>query len=129
MNRRARIQIFVTGVIWSSLSALSFLYFHSPRRGWVFAGLAAFFILSATLAPPVARAIHKILSTLVQALASGVTWTLLSIVYFLFLSPLGLVLRMTGSLKTARNADQVLESYWVDRPPEPLDPARYLRPF
>jgi len=130
MNRKPRLQIFVTGVIWSLLSAASFWYSH-PRRGWILAGMAGLFILSALLVPPLARALHHALSFLVQALVTTVTWTLLSLTYFLLMAPLGLVLRWTGSLRTARgsHSDPALATYWVDRTPEPLVPSRYLRPF
>lgn len=129
MNRRPRIQVFVTGLIWSGLSALSFFYSHAPRRGWIFAGLAGVFMLSALFLPPVARAIHKVLSTVALGVVSVVTWTLLALAFYLLLFPLGLFLRMTGSLRTARTLRESSPSYWVDRRPEPVVAARYLRPF
>ncbi len=128
MNRRPRLQIFVTGMIWALLSAASFWYSH-PRRGWILAGMAALFIVSALLVPPLARALQHALAFLVQALVTTVTWTLLGVTYYLLIAPMGLVLRLKGSLRTTRRADPALATYWVDRPPAPLDPSRYLRPF
>ena len=129
MNRRPRIQVFITGLIWSGLSALSFLHSYAPRRGWIFAGLASVFIFSALFLPPVARAIHKGLSTVALGLVSIVTWTLLALAFYLLLFPLGVLLRMKGSLRTAKTARESRPSYWVDRRPEPVVAARYLRPF
>lgn len=126
---QARIQISITGLLWAGLSALSFLHFHSPRRGWIFGGLATLFLVSALLIPPLAHVLHKVLSTVARGLVTVVSVTVLSIVFYLVLLPLGLILRGTGGLKTTRGVDPSLASYWVDRPSEPLAPARYLRPF
>jgi len=126
---KSRIQILVTGLLWSILSAVSFLYLHSPRRGWIFGALAFVFLASALFVPPAARALHGVLSWVAQAVVKAISLTLLGLIYYLVMTPLGAVLRWTGSLKTTKRADPALATYWIERPRQAPSPARYLRPF
>jgi len=128
MGRNPRVKIFVTGILWSVLSAVFFLR-HTSGRGWIFAILAALFICSAAFVPPLARLFHRSLATAIEIAVTLLTWILLGITYFLFFLPLGLILRLTGSLRISKGPNVELATYWVDRKAEPHSVARYLRPF
>ncbi|MBI4563350.1 MAG: hypothetical protein HY716_01480 [Planctomycetes bacterium] len=54
---RARIQILVTGILWSALAAVSFVL-HHPLRGWICAAIAGVMLVSAAAVPPLARGLQ-----------------------------------------------------------------------
>ncbi len=126
---KTRLQVAAIGAVWGILSALCFLRWQAPIKGWILGGLGATLVVSGLLIPPLAALIKRALDTLTQAILAVVTWILLGLTYFLFITPLGLVLRMTGSVQTTRGATVSRDSYWSDRPRTALDVARYLRPF
>jgi hypothetical protein len=125
---RPRVQIVLIGTVWSLLSALFFLKWQAPIRGWIFGSLAAGFLVSGLFIPPAAAFIHRALGALTVAVVLLLSWILLGTVYFLVIMPLGWILRAKGSLRT-RKIRAAADSYWTDRPEEPVSVDRYLRPF
>jgi hypothetical protein len=125
---KPRIQVTVLGTVWFLLAALSFLKWHAPIRGWIFATLGAGFIVSGLFIPSAAAAIHRFLGRFGAWILLLLSWILLAGVFFLLILPLGWILRATGSLRTRRPPAKP-DSYWVDRPEEPPSVDRYLRPF
>ena len=125
---RPRLQVLLIGAVWSLLSVLFFLKWHAPIRGWIFGSLGAGFLVSGLFIPPAAAFIIRALGALTVAVVLFLSWILLGTTYFLVIMPLGWILRAKGSLRTRRIRASA-ESYWTDRPEEPLTVERYLRPF
>jgi hypothetical protein len=125
---RPRVQIALIGAVWSLLSALFFLKWQAPIRGWIFGSLGASFLACGLLVPPAAEAIHRALKALTVGMVLLLSWILLGTVFFLVIVPLGWILRRTGTLRTRRGPARS-DSYWTDRKDEPLTVERYLRPF
>jgi hypothetical protein len=126
---RPRIQIVLIGVVWCVVAALCFLRWHAPVKGGILGGMGAVFVLSGLAVPSLALIFHRALGVVTQQALAGITWLLLGLCYYLLITPLGLLLRSTGSLKTAQAGREARDSYWADRPQTPLDVSRYLRPF
>jgi len=125
---RPRVQVTVIGTVWSLLSVLCFLKWHAPIRGWIFGSMGAGFLVSGLFIPPAADFIHRSLKALTVGIVLLLSWILLGTVYFLLIMPMGWILRAKGSLRT-RRIRAAADSYWTDRPEEPLSVERYLRPF
>ncbi|MBI4563347.1 MAG: hypothetical protein HY716_01465 [Planctomycetes bacterium] len=125
---RARIQILLTGLLWSALAAISFVLHHT-LRGWICAAIAGVLLVSAAAVPSLARGIHKVLAFLLVTAVHTLSLILLGLIYFLVIAPAGLFLRLTGSLQTTTRPDPSLPTYWIARPREPLSRERYHRTF
>jgi hypothetical protein len=57
-----------------------------------------------------------------------VSHVILAVVYYLMLTPIGLVMRLVGHDPMRRRFDPRAESYWVERKPDE-DVSRYFRQF
>lgn len=82
----------------------------------VLAGLAAMLAGLALLAPKLLRPVHILWMGLVNALGWLNTRLLLGLVYFLVITPIGVVMRFVGRDPLDRQLRD-RSSYWVDRNP------------
>lgn len=57
-----------------------------------------------------------------------VSHAMLALVYYMIVTPIGLVMRLCGYDPAARKFDRDAESYWIPRPPE-KDIQRYFRQY
>ncbi|MEX2114356.1 MAG: SxtJ family membrane protein [Pirellulales bacterium] len=57
-----------------------------------------------------------------------ISHTLLAAIYYLVITPIGALLRLSGRDPLARRFDRDAETYWTSREPS-ADPARYFRQF
>ena len=95
---------------------------------YLFAGLAALFLLPALLFPAVLRIPEKLWMKLAYYLSIVSSTILLGITFYLVLTPIGLVMRMFGKDLLALKRKDMGESYWV--PVEKEGPAsRPFKPF
>jgi hypothetical protein len=92
---------------------------------WAAGGLA---FAVAFLHPPALRWPFVALSVATFPIGFVVSHALLLAFYFLLLTPLGLVARLTGRDRLALRRDPSRASYWEPRPPRPGVP-RYFRQF
>lgn len=51
-----------------------------------------------------------------------VTRLLLSLIYYLVFTPVGLIVKISGKKLLERNVDQSLTSYWIERRDKPYSP-------
>jgi hypothetical protein len=58
-----------------------------------------------------------------------ISHTLMAMIYFLVITPIGLLMRLLGRDPLVRRFDRNASSYWMSRPSVPIDPARYFRQF
>ena len=115
----------LAGVVWLLLLRLM-------SGGWVWSvvvGFAAAAIVlggSALFAPGWARRLYIAWHTVTRAIELALTWTLLALVFWLVITPVGLVRR--GRHAAFRRAAPGTKSCWHDVPPV-KDPSRYYRQF
>jgi hypothetical protein len=57
-----------------------------------------------------------------------VSHLLLALIYYLVLTPIGLLMRLAGYDPLRRRRDPSASSYWIDRQPD-VEPHRYFRQF
>jgi hypothetical protein len=102
--------------------------FHSGavrRWAWAVGGLIALVYLAL---PVVRRRIFVGLSYLTYPIGWVVTQVLLTTIFLLVVTPIGLLLRLLGKDPLTRRFDPAAESYWVERPPETTT-YRYFNQF
>ncbi len=112
--RSLRIRGVVGGAIGLAFAALLYFVGHKVRSAEVVAGIAVVLALLALAAPlTVFKRINHVLEIFARGLASGVTWVLMTVLFYLVFLPIGLVLRAGKKLAITKGADRRLPSYWI----------------
>ena len=100
----------------------------NPLWPWPVAA-AALFAVSGVAAPRLLRPVYVAWMKLAFVLGWVNTRVLLSVFYYLVLTPLGTLLRLFGKDFLDERIDRTASSYWVQREDAPFDPQRYRRLF
>ena len=79
-------------------------------------------------APEKLRPLHSLLATVAVGIASILTLALLTLVYYLVITPYGCILRLLGSDSMQRKRSPNESSYWCERP-GPTSKSSYFRQF
>ena len=115
------------GLVFSVLFGLFFPWLFArpfPVWPWVLGGALVF---PALIYPPVLKPIHFVWMKLAHALGWFNTRVLLTVMYFLLLTPYGWLLRLLGKSPLDKGRDCLPESY---RLPSAVEPAERMRdPF
>jgi formate-dependent nitrite reductase membrane component NrfD len=112
--RSLRIRGVVGGAVGLAFAALLYFVGHKVRSAEVVAGIAIVLALLALAAPlTVFKRINHALEVFAWGLASGVTWVLMTILFYLVFLPIGVVLRAGKKLGITKGADRRLPSYWI----------------
>lgn len=102
----------VIGVVIGGLLLLS----HHPRLGTVALTLSSTSLLLALFGPPAwIRAVHHGLELFAKAVGQATTFVVLSLVYFLFFLPVGLLSRGKATARFQRLLDPKAATYWRKR--------------
>jgi len=116
------------GCVLLVFSALM-IWLTKPTAAWVL-GAAGAFLLLAGLALPAALALpYRAWMGLAHALGWFNTRLLLIVVFFLVLTPLGLLIRLLGKRPLDMKWDPEADSYWIPREQSPFDPKRCEKHF
>ena len=86
-----------------------------PGIGWVF--------------PRFMRLVFVGMSYAAFPIGFVVSHVVLALVYYLVLTPIGLVMRVFGYDPMERRFEREVETYWIERGPSAVDPKRYFRQF
>lgn len=81
------------------------------------------------LVPAFMRLVFVGMSYLAWPIGFVVSHVVLAAVYYLVLTPIGLIMRLFGYDPMRRGFDREAASYWVERPAATADPRRYFRQF
>jgi len=84
-------------------------------------GVAGVVLLSALVAPRILGPLEKLLALLLKAVTTALTYVVLTVTYYLVLTPMGLLMRLFRRDPLNLRFDPDAESYWV--PVEPDGPA------
>jgi hypothetical protein len=94
----------------------------------VITGAGSAIFLCSLISDVLTRIIYIILTLVTLPIGWVMSFIMLAIFYFLILTPLGLVFRLTGRDPLHRKFDSRTESYWLKRqPPDTID--RYYHQF
>jgi len=119
--RSLRIRGVVGGAVGVAFAALLYFVGHKVRTAEVVAGIAMVLALLALAAPLTAfKKVNHALEIFAWGLATGVTWVLMAILFYVVFLPIGLVLRAQKKLGITKGADRRLPSYWIPTDRETL---------
>ncbi|MFN8177309.1 MAG: hypothetical protein U0167_05245 [bacterium] len=112
-------------LIWAAI------FWWRGRTGPVpwFLGASPVLVLLALGAPAALRPIHWFWMPVSRGVARGLTWLLLTIVFFVVFTPYGVIMRALGKDPLERKIDRARSSYWIVRHDGPFDPSRLERQY
>ena len=115
------------GVFFCVLAGLFVLRGHPEwSRNMLFTG--AGFTAVYYVVPPLKRWIFALWMTLAYPIGWTISHVLLGILYYLVMTPIGLVLRLTGRDSMHRRLDKSAATYWTPHQPA-KNKARYFQQF
>jgi hypothetical protein len=101
-----------------------------PVAGFVVAGVALLFLLLALASPlTLYPKVMGLLDRFAHAVGMAVTWVLMTVLYYLFFLPAGLLLRAAGKLGITTRPERGLPSYWSAADERQRAPEAYRKQF
>ena len=121
------------GFIWLGFLALfgvvAYFKFSNPLAArWLWIAAVVVPIVG-WLVPAFMRLVFLGMSYLAWPIGFVVSHVVLAAVYYLVLTPIGLLTRLFGYDSMKKGFDPEAESYWVGRSAEAVNPKRYFRQF
>jgi len=119
------------GLLFAALGVLAGTYmaWKGIRTQWILFGLAGIFLLTGLVIPRVLRPLYTAWMRFAWVLAWINTRLVLSVFFILVLTPVGLVMRLTGKDLLDKKIDRSARSYWVKRPTAPKERQSYEHLF
>jgi len=113
-----------------ALAVLAALLFWRGKGGYVYVGLLSpVFLILGLAAPIVLRPVHKVWIGLAYVLGWVMTRVILSLLFFLGFTPVGVLGRLCGKKFLDVGMQDSRQTYWIRRDHEDQSPARYERQF
>lgn len=122
----------IGGAVGLAVAALFHFVFHRTVAAEVIAAVAVLVALLALISPlGLYKGFTKALDRFAHAVGAGVTWVLMTVLFYLVFLPAGLILRARGKLGISRGADRSLSTYWirVDERERARTPESYTKQF
>jgi hypothetical protein len=119
-------------IVGLAVAALVYFLWKKPVPAAVIAAVALLLSLPGLVAPLTAgRGVGRALDRFAHAVGTGVTWVLMTVLYYLLFLPVGLFLRARGRLGITRAFDPRRPSYWtsVEERERARTPESYRRQF
>ena len=109
------------------LGALVFFLGSHPERAYWLGGFALFFLLFGVLLPSMLKPIHIVWMGLALILGFFMSRLLLTLLYVLVITPIGLVMRLFGKDLLNEKMRPEAETYWIKRQKQDVEPERYQK--
>ena len=117
-------------VVGGVLVALAAFLFWKERPSWTWiGGVGASLVTLGALLPGSLLPLQKVWMTLAVIMGWVMTRVILSVLFFLVLTPIGLVARATGKRFLDRSLDRDSASYWHPREDNPPPRQHYEKQF
>jgi hypothetical protein len=134
VNRNpSRRQLNQFGAIWlvffAAVACVTWLKLHSPALSATLAGLAVAVPAVGWAAPAFMRLVFLGMSYLAWPIGFVVSHVLLAAVFYLLVTPIGLLMRLVGYDPMHRRLDRQAASYWIPRDHAEREPRSYFRQF
>lgn len=118
-----------TGVLGLILGGVAIWCANAGHNSWALGlGVAAGVVILLGLWLPGARRLYQAWVLLFFPLGLMVSYVVLGVVYYMVITPVGLLRRAFAGDPMARKLDRDAETYWQDRDPAPPT-SRYFRQF
>ena len=129
----SRRELNLFGFIWMGFFLLVagglWLKLHAPSVPVALAALAVAVPVLGWAAPSFMRVVYVGLSYMAWPIGFVVSHVLLGAVYYLLVTPIGLIMRAVGYDPMHRRFDPEAPSYWIERDGSERDPRSYFRQF
>jgi hypothetical protein len=110
------------------LVALAPLRKHMPVRFWA-AGLVLAFLAVALIRPSLLRPLNKVWMLIGRLMGKVITPVVTGILFFVFFTPMGLLMRFFGKDSLRLSFDKKARTYWIERTPPGPPPEEMLNQF
>jgi hypothetical protein len=108
--------------------AMRFIGHHPVRAAWTWA-IAAVFLLFGLIAPRALKHIHRVWMGFAFVLGWFVSRIILCVIFFGIITPMGVVMRLSGKDLLHERIDRGAATYWIPRDPAAEDPKRCEKLF
>jgi hypothetical protein len=126
-NRRKGL---IGAVVGLAAAAVVWFVFQRPVAAGVIAGIALAILLIALASPlGLYKGLARGLDRFAHAVGVGLTWVLMTLLYYVVFLPVGALLRLRGKLGISRRADPRLPSYWTVTEGRERTPESYRKQF
>jgi hypothetical protein len=126
----ARKRGMIGGLVGLAAAGAVYYFLEQEAAAGVIAAIAVILTLIALVSPlGLHKKVSHVLERFAHAVGSGVTWVLMTILYFLVFLPVGLFLRARHRLGITRAADRSLPTYWTRTEERARTPESYRRQF
>jgi hypothetical protein len=107
----------------------AFLFWKERPAHPYFLIVGAVLVVLGLILPAILKPLQKVWMGFAVVMGFFMTRVILTILYFLVLTPLGLVARLTGKRFLELRPDKAKKSYWNKREAKPFDKKEYERQF
>jgi len=115
-------------VILTVIGSIHFFRGHSGVFAWLL-GFGVFFLLLSTMFTKWFVPFYIVFTKVLHAIGWFNTRLLLSLVFYLVLTPTGLIMRLFGKDELDKKLDRKRETYWQEREPATEDIKRYEKQY
>lgn len=116
------------GVVCLLWSGILWWRGHTAPIRWLLVA-SPILLLLAAIAPQVLGPLHRVWMPVAKGIARGLTWILLTVVFFVVFTPYGVILRRLGRNPLEPSWEPDRPSYWIPRKDGPFDPIRTLKQY
>ncbi len=110
------------------IAALLWLKFDQPTAALVFIGVTVPLCIAGYFRPALVRPVYVAWMVAAYPIGWVISHLVIGVIFFLVVTPIGLVMRLVGRDPLNRKFDLESETYWKPRKSSD-DPARYFRQF
>jgi hypothetical protein len=105
----------VFGAVFALLSAADLYHGNAYWRWWL--GLSALFVVTAFAAPQLLSPFNRLWARFGLLLSAVISPLVLALLFYACITPIGLLMRLTGKDPLRRRLEPEVDSYWIRRDP------------
>lgn len=117
------------GIVFFVVFAVIGFIFRESSASWFWFGAAASILITALVAPRLLRSANKLWFLFGMALGRITTPIVMGILFFLVVTPTGLIVRALGQDPLRLRIDKTASTYWIERRPPGPDPKSMNQQF
>jgi hypothetical protein len=117
------------GFVFFAVFLVIGFFWRDSASGWIWWGAAISILVISLVAPRLLSPFNKAWYLFGMALSRITTPIILGILFFLVVTPTGLIARMFGKDLLRLRVDKATESYWIERRPPGPDPKSMNQQF
>lgn len=111
------------------LATIIFLLSSHPQRAFPLWAVGVLFLIAGFIKPLLLKNIHTVWMAFALALGWIMSRVILTILFFVVITPIGLIMRLFGKDPMSRKINPDASTFWIKREQKTTDPAQYERQF